>query len=216
MQQEVFLHNLQMNQDTTTYALVGGYRVLVDYAQAAVHFYKGEQEWGKLAATLPVEKWSGDWLIRTVGRFFRLTYQLSEDKSIASVQRNGYLTVQVLHQIGRAVLYRRVLVDRTWDYCVSFRNEVGFGHSPDQAVAGLKDKLRLRTTVEATEVKLMIENAGRFTEQEFIDFCQMNELTPGEHYTRQQLRQAILRHRKVNCERFLNQLKHFDIRINCK
>jgi hypothetical protein len=215
MQQEVSLHSLQMNKDTT-FAPVGGHRVLVDYAQAAVHFYKGEQEWGKLAATLPVEKWSGDWLIRTVGRFFRIAYQLSEDKAIASVQRNGYLTVQVLHRIGRAVLYRRILVDRTWDYCASFRNEVGFGNSPGQAVVSLKDKLQLRTTAEATEVKLIIENFGRFTEQEFIDFCRTNELTPGKHYTRQQLRQAILRQRKVNCERFRNQLEHFDIRINCK
>lgn len=216
MQQEVSLYELQINQSSDTYALVGGYRVSVDYAQAAVHFYKGEQEWGKLAGTLPIEKWSGDWLIRTIGRFFRIEYQLAQDKAIASIQRNGYLTIQTIHRIGRAVLYRRMLAERDWDYCISYRNEVGYGFSVDQAVAELRSRLKSRTTVEQAEVTLSIGPGSRFTEHQLADFCQMNGLVLGGRYTRQHLRQTILQQRKVNCEQFRNQLQYFDVRINCK
>ena len=216
MQQEVSLYELQTNQASGEYALIGGYRVSVDYAQGAVHFYAGEQEWGKLAGTLPVEKWSGDWLIRTIGRFFRIDYQLSEEKAIASIQRNGYLTVQTGHKIGKAVLYRRVLLDRTWDYCIGFRGDVGFGPSVENAVAELRSKLNARTNVEQAEVTLSIGTASRFTEQQLAAFCEANGLKPGGSYSRQHLRQTILQQRKVNCEQFRNQLHFFDISINCK
>ncbi len=216
MQQEVLLHELQTNQSNDIYAVVGGYRVSVDYAQAVVHFYKGEQEWGKLADTLPVEKWSGDWLIRIIGRFFRIEYQLTDDKAIASVQRNGFLSVRTLHHIGRAVLYQRILVDRNWDYCISFRNEVGFGLSVDKAIAELRSKLKVRATQEQAEVTLSVGRSSHITEQQLADFCSTNGLIPGGRYTRQQLRQTILRQRKVNCEQFRSQLQYFDVRINCK
>lgn len=221
MQQEVSLYELQMNQASDEYALIGGYRVSVDYAQGAVHFYAGEQEWGKLAGTLPVEKWSGDWLIRTIGRFFRIDYQLSEEKTIASIQRNGYLTIQTGHKIGKAILYRRILLDRTWDYCIGFRGDVGFGSSVENAVAELRGKLNARINVEQAEVTLSISTAdrtrpGHFTEQQLAAFCEANGLKPGGSYSRQHLRQTILRQRKLNCEQFRNQLYFFDIRINCK
>ena len=216
MQQEVLLYELQANQSSDIYSVVGGYRVSVNYAQAAVHFYKGEQEWGKLAGTLPVEKWSGDWLIRTIGRFFRIEYKLSEDKTIASVQRNGFLTVRSIHHIGRAVVYQRILVDQNWDYCINFRNEVGFGPSVDKAIAELRSKLRSRATQEQAEVTLSLGTSGRLTEQQLADFCSTNGLILGGRYTRQQLRQTILRQRKVNCEQFRMQLQFFDVRINCK
>ena len=216
MQQEVSLNELQTNQASDKYALVGGYRVSVDYAQGAVHFYTGEQGWGKLAGTSPVEKWSGDWFIRTIGRFFRIDYKLSEEKVIASIQRNGYLTVQTIHKIGKAVLYRRVLLDRTWDYCIGFRGDVGFGSSVENAVAELRSKLNTRINVEQAEVTLSIGTASRFTEQQLAAFCEANGLKLGGSYSRQHLRQRILQQRKLNCEQFRNQLHFFDIRINCK
>lgn len=216
MQQEVLLYELQANQSSDIYSVVGGYRVSVNYAQAAVHFYKGEQEWGKLAGTLPVEKWSGDWLIRTIGRFFRIEYKLSDDKTIASVQRNGFLTIRSIHHIGRAVLYQRILVDQNWDYCINFRNEVGFGPSAGKAIAELRSKLSSRATQEQAEVTLSLGTSNRFTDQQLADFCSTNGLIPGGRYTRQQLRKTVLLQRKVNCEQFRIQLQYFDVRINCK
>lgn len=216
MQREVSLYDLQRNQAADAYALVGGYRILVDYAQTAVHFYRGEEEWGKLAGSTTVEKWSGDWLIRAVGRFFRINYQLADDKAIASIQRNGYLTVDALHRIGGAVLYQRILMDRTWDYCICFRSDIGFGTSIENAVAELRGKLKSRITVEQAEITLSIGTASRFTEQQLIVFCEANGLTPGESYSRQHLRQTILRQRKLNCEQFRNQLNYYDVKINCK
>lgn len=216
MQREVSLYDLQTNQAAAAYALVGGYRILVDYAQAVVHFYKGEEEWGKLVGSTSVEKWLGDWLIRAVGRFFRLNYQLVEVKEIASIQRNGYLTVHVAHSIGGAVLYRRILVDRTWDYCMSYRGDVGFGSSVKKAVVELRGRLKSRITVEQAEITLSIGTASRFTEQQLAAFCEVNGLEPGASYSRQHLRQTILRQRKLNCEQFRNQLTYYDVKINCK
>lgn len=216
MQEEISLYDLQTNQPPNAYALVDDYRLTVDAAQAVVHFYKGGKEWGRLVRSLPVEKWSGDWLIRTVGRFFQLQYELADDKAIASVQRNGYLTIQPEHRIGGAVLYRRLLVDRVWDYCASYRGDAGFGLTVSAAVADLRLKLKARTNQEQAEVTLELGAASRFTEQQLVAFCEANGLKPGGRYTRQQLRQVILRQRKLNCEQFRNQLYFFDIRINCK
>ena len=216
MQQEVLLYDLQANQSSDNYAVVGGYRISIDYAQATVNFYKGEKEWGKLVGSLPVEKWSGDWLIRNIGRFFRIEYRLSDDKTIASVQRNGFLSVRSIHHIGRAIVYQRILVDRNWDYCVSFRNEVGFSPSVGKAIAELRSKLKSRATQEQAEITLSLGTSSRLSEQQLADFCLANGLIPGGRYTRQHLRQTILRLRKVNCEQFRIQLQYFDIRINCK
>lgn len=216
MEQETSLKNLQTHQSASAFAVVGDYRILVDNPQGVVHFYEGRGGWGRLVRSVPIEKWSGDWLIRTIGRFFRLNYQLSDDKVIASVQRNGYLTVQVEHHIAGAVLYQRALKGEFWDYCVSYRGDVGFGATVRTAIADLRAKLATRTNVEQAEIALQIGSASRFTQQQLEAFCEANGLMPGRHYTRQHLRQAILRQRKMNCEQFRNQLAYFGIRINCK
>lgn len=216
MEQETSLNNLQTNQSANAFAVVDDYRILVDNAQAVVHFYKGRREWGRLVRSVPIEKWSGDWLIRTIGRFFRLNYQLSNDKVIASVQRNGYLTVQVEHRIAGAILYQRTLKTEFWDYCVSYRGELGFGLTVRAAITDLRGKLAARTNVEQVEITLKLGSSSRFTQQELEAFCEANGLMPSSRYTRQHLRQAILSQRKMNCEQFRNQLAYFDIRINCK
>ncbi|ADB42644.1 hypothetical protein [Spirosoma linguale] len=216
MQQEISLNDLQANQSVNAFAVIDDYRILVDNAQAVVHFYKGRREWGRLVRSVPIEKWSGDWLIRTIGRFFRLDYQLADDKAIASIQRNGYLTVHTEHRIAGAVLYQRALKGEFWDYCVSYRGDVGFGVTVRTAIADLRAKLATRTNVEQAEIALKVGSASRFTQQQLEAFCEANGLMPGSHYTRQQLRQTVLRQRKLNCEQFRNQLSYFDIRINCK
>ena len=216
MQQETSLYDLQTNQPPNAYAVVDDYRITVDHALAVIHLYKGRKEWGRLVGSQPIEKWSGDWLIRTIGRFFRLNYQLAEDKVTASVQRNGYLTVHVDHQIGGAVLYERRLKGERWDYCVSYRGDIGFGPTVRAAIANLRVKLKARTSVEQAEITLSLGSASRFDQQELNAFCEVNGLTPGGRYSRQQLRQAVLRQRKRNCEQFRNQLYYFDIRINCR
>lgn len=216
MQAELTPYDLQTNPTANGYAILGGYRISVDYAQAAVHFYQGEDSWGRLVRTISVEKWSGDWLIRTVGRFFQVEYQLADDKTTATIQRNGYLTVETIHKIGKASLYQRKLVDRTWDYCVNFRGEVGFGPSVDKAVSALRSRLVTRIRQEQVDVSLTVGATSQFTEQQLADFCRANGLTPGGRYSRQHLRQTILRQRKLNCEQFRNQLHYFELRINCK
>ncbi|WP_461127613.1 hypothetical protein [Spirosoma aerophilum] len=216
MEQETSLNNLQTNQSAIAFAVVDDYRILLDNAQAVVHFYEGRGDWGRLVKSVPIEKWSGDWLIRTIGRFFRLNYQLSDDKVIASVQRNGYLTVHVKHRFGGAILYQRALKTEFWDYCVSYRGELGFGLTVHAAITDLRSKLAARTNVEQVEITLQLGSSSRFTQHQLEAFCEVNGLMPGSRYTRQHLRQAILRQRKMNCEQFRNQLAYFDIRINCK
>lgn len=216
MQTIVTLHTLQSNPLPESFALVNGYRVRVDRAQGVTLFYEGDQEGGKLVASLPVEKWSGDWLIRIIGRFFRLAYQIDTDKSIASIQRNGYLTVRKRHQIGNAKLYERLLIDCFWDYAVSYRGIDAYGQSVTEATHQVKEQLKTRLKQEQAEITLTNGPASRFTEQQLAAFCQANGLIAGGSYTKQQLRQAILRQRKLNCAQFRDQLHYFDIRINCK
>lgn len=216
MEQETFLNNLQTNQSSNTFAVVDDYRILVDNLRAVVHFYKGRGEWGGLVRSVPIENWSGDWLIRTIGRFFLLNYQLSDDKVIASVQRNEYLTVHLEHRIAGAVLYKRALKNEFWDYCVSYRGELGFGLTVRAAITDLRGKLDTRTNVEKVEITLKLGSSGRFAQQQLDAFWVANGLLPGSRHTRQHLRQAVLRQRKMNCSQFRNQLAYFDIRINCK
>lgn len=210
------LYLLQSSQSSENYAVVNGYRVTVDVAQASVHFYQGEQEWGPLAGSVTVEKWTGDWLIRAVGRFFRLDYQLSDNKALASVQRNGYLAVRTAHVFGNATVYERLLADSFWDYAVSFRGILGFGASVQKAAGEIRTQLQVRSSQERTTIVLQSGPNSRFDQQQLLSFCQANDLTPGGEYTQQQLRQAVLKQRKLNCERFRNQLHYFNIRINCK
>lgn len=216
MQQETPLYDLQTNQPPNAYAIVGDYRLTVDGAQAAVHFYKGRKEWGRLVRSVPVEKWSGDWLVRTVGRFFQINYQLDEDKAIATIQQNGYLTVVIAHQIGQVTLYKRLLIDSLWDYAVLYWGGVGFGATVGGAIAELRQKLSVRVQGEQAEVVLRVGAGSRFSKEALADFCTANGLTPGGRYTKQQIRQSVLRQRKLNCEQYRDQLNYFGIRINCR
>lgn len=216
MEQETSLYNLQNNHPPNAYAVVGDFRLVVDRAQAVVHFYRGKAEWGRLVRSVPVEKWPGDWLIRTVSRFFQINYQLDEDKAIASIQQNGYLTVVVAHRIGQATLYKRLLIDTLWDYAVAYRGDVSFGVTVGRTIAELRQKLSVRAQSEQAEVVLTVGAGSRFSKEALADFCTANGLTPGGRYTKQQLRQSVLRQRKLNCERYRDQLNYFDIRINCK
>lgn len=216
MEQETSLYNLQNNRPPNAYAIVGDFRLIVDRAQAVVHFYRGKAEWGRLVRSVPVEKWPGDWLIRTVSRFFQINYQLDEDKSIATIQQNGYLTVVVAHRIGQATLYKRLLIDSLWDYAVAYRGDVSFGVTVGRAIAELRQKLSVRTQSEQAEVVLTVGAGSRFSKEGLADFCTANGLTPGGRYTKQQLRQTVLRQRKLNCEEFRDQLNYFCIHINCK
>jgi hypothetical protein len=216
MQQHVSLYTLQTSRSANDFAIVNGYRISIDVAQSSVHFYRGEQEWGRLAGSIPVEKWTGDWLIRSVGRFFRLDYQLSNSKTLSSIQRNGYLTARTIHAIGNVRLYERWLANSHWDYAVSFRGETSFGTTVRDAVNELRTKLSARASQEQATINLQLGPGSRFDQQQLNDFCQTNQLTVGGQYTQQELRQAVLRQRKVNCERFSDQLRYFNIRINCR
>lgn len=171
---------------------------------------------GRLDKSIPIEKWSGDWLIRTVSRFFQLNYQLDEDKAIATIQKNGYLTVVVEHKIGQVTLYKRLLIDSLWDYAVNYSGDVGFDVTVRGAIAELKKKLSVRAQAEQTEVVLRVGAGSRFSKEALVDFCTANDLTPGGRYTKQQLRQSVLRQRKLNCEQYRDQLNYFGIRINCR
>ncbi|GAB3512285.1 hypothetical protein GCM10027341_52840 [Spirosoma knui] len=216
MQQHVSLYALQTSRSANDFAIVNGHRISIDIAQSSVHFYQGEQEWGRLAGSVPVEKWTGDWLIRSVGRFFQLDYQLNDDKTLSSIQRNGYLTVRTIHTIGNARLYERLLANNHWDYAVSFRGVTSFGTIVREVVSELRTKLSARTSQEQATINLKLGPGSRFDQQQLNDFCQTNQLTVGGQYTQQKLRQAVLRQRKVNCERFGDQLRYFNIRINCR
>lgn len=216
MQQHVSLYALQTGRSANDFAIVNGHRISIDVAQSSVHFYRGEQEWGRLAGSVPVEKWTGDWLIRSVGRFFRLDYQLSDNKTLSSIQRNGYLTTRTVHAIGNARLYERLLANSHWDYAISFRGEISFGTTVHEAVNELRTRLSARVTQEQATINLQLGPGSRFNQQQLNDFCQTNQLTVGGQYTQQELRQAVLRQRKVNCERFGDQLRYFNIRINCR
>jgi hypothetical protein len=216
MQQHVSLYALQTSRSPNDFAIVNGHRISIDVAQSSVHFYRSEQEWGGLGGSVPVEKWTGDWLIRSVGRFFRLNYQLSDNKALSSIQRNGYLTARTVHTIGNARLYERLLANSHWDYVVSFRGETSFGTTVREAVNELRTRLSARATQEQTTINMQLGPGSRFSQQQLNDFCQMNQLTVGGQYTQQELRQAVLRQRKVNCERFGDQLRYFNIRINCR
>ena len=216
MQQETSLYDLQAKEPPNAYAIVGDYRLTVDRAQGVVHFYKGRKEWGRLDRSVPVEKWSGDWLIRTVGRFFQINYQLDQNKAIATIQQNGYLTVVVAHRIGQATLYKRLLIDSLWDYAVNYCGDVGFDVTVGGAIAELRQKLSARAQGEQAEVVLRVGAGSRFSKEALVDFCTANELTPGGRYTKQQLRQSVLRHRKLNCQQYRDQLNYFGIRINCR
>ncbi len=216
MQQHVSLYALQSDRSANDFAVVNGHRIRIDIAQSSVHFYLGEQEWGRLAGSVPVEKWTGDWLIRSVGRFFRLDYQLSDNKTVSSIQRNGYLTTRTVHAIGNARLYERLLANSRWDYAVSFRGEISFGTTVHETVNKLRSRLSTRASQEQAIINLQLGPSSRFNQQQLNDFCQTNQLTVGGQYTQQELRQAVLRQRKVNCERFGDQLRYFNIRINCR
>lgn len=216
MQQETSLYNLQTNEPPNTYAIVGDFRLTVDRAQAVVHFYQGKAEWGRLVRSILVDKWSGDWLIRTVGRFFKINYQLDENKAIATIQQNGYLTVVVAHRIGQATLYKRLLIDAIWDYAIVCWGDIGFGVTVEKAIVELRQRLTTRIQEEQAGVVLRVGAGSRFSNEALVDFCEANGLTPGGRYTKQQLRQAVLNHRKLNCEQFRDQLNYFGIRVNCR
>lgn len=216
MQREVSLYDLQTNQVANAYALVGGYRILVDYAQASVHFYKGQEEWGKLAGSTTVEKWSGDWLIRTVSRFLRIDYKMDQDKAMATIQQNGYLRIAIAHRVGEVSCYKRILGDSLWDYAVVYRGEIGCDATVREAIIKLRKKLSMRDQGEQTVIVLRVGAGSRFTEESLANFCATNGLTLGGQYSKQQARQAVLRQRKLNCEQYRDQLNYFGIHINCR
>lgn len=216
MQQEISLYNLQANQFANAFAVVDNYRILVDNAQAVVHFYKGRDEWGNLVRSLPVEKWSGDWLIRTIGRFFRINYQLDQDKAMATIQQNGYLRVVVAHRIGEVAFYKRMLLDALWDYGVVYRGEIGCDATVRGAIAKVRKKLSLRDQGEQSAIVLRVGAGSRFTHESLADFCAINGLELGGQYSKQQVRQSVLRKRKLNCEQYRDQLNYFGININCR
>ena len=216
MHQEISLLDLQTNNTPNVYAVVGNFQIRVDQAQAAVYFHPGREEWGRLVKSLDVEKWSGDWLIRTVGRFFQIQYRLDQDKAIATIQQNGYLRIRLVHRIGEVTLYKRVLVDSLWDYAVVYRGELGCDTTVAGAVGKVRRKLSLRDQGEQTVIRLRVGAGSRFTTESLAGFCAVNGLMMGHQYTKQQVRQAVLRQRKLNCEQYRDQLNYFDVRINCR
>ena len=216
MQQEISLYNLQTNQPPDSYAIVDEHRITADYARGVVHFYKGREEWGGLVRSLPVEKWSGDWLVRIIGRFFGIDYKLDQDKAIATIQQNGYLRIAVAHRFGEVALYRRILVDSLWDYVVVYRGEIGCDATVRGAISKLRKKLSLRDQGELTVIVLRVGAGSRFTKESLADFCVVNGLSMGGEYSKKQVRQAVLRQRKRNCEEYRDQLNYFGIHINCR
>ncbi|GAA4418801.1 hypothetical protein GCM10023187_52560 [Nibrella viscosa] len=170
---------------------------------------------GQRAHLVPVRSWQDQWLVYAIARVHRLPKQ-ELPPELSRIQVNQRFTVEEIRRIGDVMIYRRMLGEEPWDYCVQYRNIVQHGLTPQAAIANWRaDELKRKQSDEVTINQQFARQRG-ISVEEYAHFCADNNLNLEDSYTRKELRAYVVKNRKMNCMQYQSTLRQLGIPLNCK
>jgi len=161
-----------------------------------------------------VERFMGNWFLDALGRQFGMT---RVEKSLRKVQLHECFALRKERSLAGVQIYARVVAGTVYDYCALVGKETYHAATAKSAIAGLRAKRESRVASER-EV-LTLKNVMRdynFCATGIRNFCGDNGLDPDSEITRAELRNIVLKNRKLNCEKYSVDLRKVGINLNCK
>jgi len=161
-----------------------------------------------------VDRFAGNWFLDAIGRNFGTT---RIEKSLRKAQLHECFSLRKKHDLAGVQIYARVVAGTVYDYCALVGKETYHAATAKSAIAGLRAKRESRIASER-EV-LTLKNVMRdynFCATGIRNFCGDNGLDPDSEITRAELRNIVLKNRKLNCEKYSIDLRKVGINLNCK
>lgn len=170
---------------------------------------------GKIVGIVPIENFKGNYLVNAVITYLRLP-KIKVDRKLKPIQISPYFSIRLLHSVGKAAIYVRELGGQTVDFCAVWQGETYHALTPKEAIEGVKTKISKHVALQEERLNYQYARNLGFCHQGITDFCELNSLDINATYTRQELRNVILKKRCENCARFGAELRKVNLGINCK
>ena len=162
------------------------------------------------------ERWSNNAIFEALSKRFNI--QKSECKGRQQVQLNEFFDVELIKSLNGYEIYKRCFAGELIDFAIFDTKQKVTYHDSDKnnLVKGLKTKIQAKAEKEREILNKQFAFDLGFCETGTRQFCELNGLDFEGEYTRQEVRNAILKNRLENCKKFGWEIRKAGFNINCK
>lgn len=194
----------------------------VQFVFPKVEFYKSTP--GNIGVTLkndirPLDRFAGGWLFDVLARQFGKN---RVEKNLRKVQLHECFSLRLERKIAGVEIYSRIVANTVYDVCAVSGKETFHAATAKEAVTGLREKRESRVRFDSEVLKAVFRNGkcnvagATFCSTGVRNFCADNSIDESAEMSRSELRDIVLRNRKLNCEKYSQELRQIGILLNCK
>lgn len=172
-----------------------------------------KREWQSL------DRFAGNWFFDVFARQFGKN---RVEKNARKVQLHECFSLRLERKIAGVEIYARVVANTVYDLCAVAGKETFHAATAKEAVAGLRDKRESRIRFDSETLRVAFRNGkcdvagATFCSAGVRNFCADNGIDENAEMSRAELRSIVLKNRKINCEKYSQELCKIGIKVNCK
>ncbi len=166
-----------------------------------------------------LDRFAGNWFLDTLVRQFG---KIRIEKKLRKVQLHECFSLRLERKIAGVEIYSRIVADTVYDMCALAGNETFHAATVKEAVAGLREKRESRIQFDSEMLRAIFSNGkcnvagATFCSTGVRNFCADNGIVENAEMRRDELRNIVLKNRKLNCEKYSQELRQIGISLNCK
>jgi len=167
----------------------------------------------------PLARFAGNWFLDVLVRQFGKT---RVEKNLRRVQLHECFSLRLERKIAGIEIYSRIVANTVYDVCAVAGKETFHAATAKEAVAGLREKRESRVRFDSEILRAVFNNGkcnvagATFCSTGVRNFCADNGISEDAEMSRAELRNIVLLNRKLNCEKYSQELRQIGISLNCK
>lgn len=166
-----------------------------------------------------LDRFVGNWFFSVLAAEFGKT---RVEKNLRRVQLHECFFLRLERKIKGVEIYARVVANTVYDFCAVVGKETFHAATAKEAVAGLREKRESRVRFDSETLRAAFKNGkcnvagAMFCSTGVRNFCADNGIEESAEMSRAELRNIVLKNRKLNCEKYADELRQIGIIVNCK